>query len=256
VNEKRTGVVWLKLNRPSKLNALTEEVGTQFQKAIAQLNEMEDIRSVILTGEGHAFSAGGDIDFLLDRRNHSIEENTKTMKHFYSRYLTLRDLKVPTIAAINGPAVGAGLCVAMACDIRVASKSAKMSVNFVKLGIHPGLAATYFLPKVAGSQVAAYMLMTGAMITGEKAQELGIVLEACEKEDVADRALAIARSIAESSPVAVKAVTSTLRAQADDLEAAIDREAFVQSQTYAEDDMIEGLQAVREKRKANFERKE
>eukprot|EP00339_Tiarina_fusa_P023631 CAMPEP_0117081712 /NCGR_PEP_ID=MMETSP0472-20121206/57566_1 /TAXON_ID=693140 ORGANISM="Tiarina fusus, Strain LIS" /NCGR_SAMPLE_ID=MMETSP0472 /ASSEMBLY_ACC=CAM_ASM_000603 /LENGTH=171 /DNA_ID=CAMNT_0004809703 /DNA_START=109 /DNA_END=621 /DNA_ORIENTATION=+ len=171
---------------------------------------MEDIRSVIITGEGSAFSAGGDIDFLLDRRNFSVEENTKVMKQFYSRYLTLRDLKVPTIAAINGPAVGAGMCIAMACDLRIASKTAKMSLNFVKLGIHPGLAATYFLPKVAGSQTAAYMLMTGAMITGEKAKELGIVLETCEKEGVADRALQIAREIAYSSPVAVQAVTSTL----------------------------------------------
>ena len=83
---------------PIQLNALTVDFGKQFEKTIKQLNEMDDLRSVIITGEGKAFSAGGDIDFLLDRRNHTIEENTKVMKQFYSRYLTLRTLKVPVIA--------------------------------------------------------------------------------------------------------------------------------------------------------------
>jgi len=128
-----------------------------------------------------------------------------------------------------------------------------MGVNFAKLGIHPGLAATYFLPKVAGPQVAAYMLMTGSLVSGEKAQELGLVLEAVEPEQVLPRSLEIARDMAAASPIAVRAITETLRGQTPDLEAAIDREAFAQSKTYQGQDMTEGLNAVMEKRKPHFQ---
>lgn len=86
--------------RTRKLNALTEDFGVEFQHTIEKLNQMENIKSVIITGEGKAFSAGGDIDFLLDRRNYSLEENTKVMKAFYDRYLSVRTLKVPTIAGL------------------------------------------------------------------------------------------------------------------------------------------------------------
>ncbi len=95
---KQTGVVVLKLNRPEKFNSLTEEVGASFQTHIETLSHRSDLRAIVLTGEGKAFSAGGDLDFLLDRQNYSIEQNTNTMHAFYTRYLSIRSIPVPVIA--------------------------------------------------------------------------------------------------------------------------------------------------------------
>lgn len=109
-----------------------------------------------LQGAGKAFSAGGDLDWLLARHRDTPENNIRIMQEFYQKFLVLRSLPMPVIAAINGPAVGAGLCMALGgADIRVASKSARMGVTFTKLGLHPGMAATHFLPNIVGPQVTS-----------------------------------------------------------------------------------------------------
>ena len=108
----------------------------------------------MLPGAGKAFSAGGDLEWLLARHRDTPDNNIRIMQEFYKKFLVLRSLPVPVIAAINGPAVGAGLCLAMGgADIRVASNNARMGVTFTKLGLHPGMAATHFLPTIVGPQV-------------------------------------------------------------------------------------------------------
>lgn len=248
------GVHLVRLNRPDKLNSLTVEVGEQFEAVVGELKQTKGLRAVVLTGEGRAFSAGGDLQFLLDRAEHNVQDNAAEMLRFYSRFLSLRSIPVPVIAAINGAAVGAGMCLAMACDMRVALGKAKMSVNFTRIGIHPGLAATHFLPMVAGPQFAAKMLLTGGMITGEEARARGLVLDTYEtQEEVLDAAMSLAKEIAEASPVAVKEVTETLRnSTGQGLDQALQREASAQGVTYNAPDMIEGLAAVREKRTPNY----
>ena len=185
-------VAVLTLNAPSKLNALSEDMGDELMEHVMTLQQNESVRCCVVTGAGKAFSAGGDLQFLMDRHNDSPENNISVMEKFYKRFLCLRKLPVPVIGAINGPAVGAGFCLGMfgkisgrfhyapsklsflilisvipstlalgGCDIRVASSKAKMGLTFVKLGLHPGMAATHFLPLIAGPQVAADLLLTG-----------------------------------------------------------------------------------------------
>eukprot|EP00041_Stephanoeca_diplocostata_P013573 m.238329 g.238329 ORF g.238329 m.238329 type:complete len:182 (+) comp19388_c0_seq6:560-1105(+) len=145
----------------------------------------------------------GDMKFLKDRTESDALSNAETMRAFYERFLCVRSLDVPTIAAINGHAIGAGLCVACACDIRVCATTAKMGWTFVGLGLHPGMAATHFTPQIIGHQQAARWLLTGDTFTGDEAVAMGLVVEATESERVVPRALELADTIARQGGDAV-----------------------------------------------------
>eukprot|EP01104_Vermistella_antarctica_P009769 TRINITY_DN2542_c0_g1_i1.p1 TRINITY_DN2542_c0_g1~~TRINITY_DN2542_c0_g1_i1.p1 ORF type:complete len:313 (+),score=40.85 TRINITY_DN2542_c0_g1_i1:29-940(+) len=248
-------VVIITFNRPKNLNALSQNLGDSFKNVIEDISTKTDgsVRCVVVTGAGRAFSAGGDLDFLQKRQVTASEENSRTMLAFYKRFLHVRTLPVPVIACINGPAVGAGMCLTLACDMRVAAKDAKMSVNFVRLGLHPGMASTHFLAKICGPQQASRLLLTGETITGEEAKDLGIVVDAVEKEQVLERALVLARSVAAAAPEAVRATVRSLRLQQDvGMEQAIQREADAQAHSYTSADYKEGISAIIERRKPNF----
>lgn len=137
-------------------------MGQEFEQVVDTIaTSREDIRAVVLTGAGKGFSAGGDINWLMERHAAEPHHNVDTMRRFYSMYLSVRRIPVPVISAINGAAVGAGLCLTLATDIRVAAKEAKLGFSFVHLGLHPGMAGTFFLPKVVPQQVANRLLLTG-----------------------------------------------------------------------------------------------
>jgi len=245
-------VAVITLNNPSKLNALTEDMGNELTAKVGELQEKKGLRAAILTGAGKAFSAGGDLNWLLERHRDTAENNISVMQEFYKKFLVMRNLPVPVIAAINGPAVGAGLCLAVGgADIRVASSTARMGVTFTKLGLHPGMAATHFLPAVVGPQHAADLLLTGRLVTAEEALSMGLVAR------VEDDALGVARLIAAdlctSAPVAVQTLVTTLRERGSSgLEAAYLREATAQSVCYPTRDLKEGVIALQERRKPTF----
>ena len=136
------------------MNALTEPMGDALTAVVTRLQSDPGVRCAVLTGAGRAFSAGGDLDWLMQRHRDTPENNISVMTKFYKRFLVMRQIPVPVIAAINGPAIGAGLCLAVGgADVRVASSGAKLGVTFTKLGLHPGMAATHFLPQLVGPQV-------------------------------------------------------------------------------------------------------
>jgi len=250
--ERNDQVAVITLNNPSKLNALTEDMGNELTASVGELLGKKELRAAILTGAGKAFSAGGDLAWLLERHGDTAENNIRVMQEFYKKFLVMRDLPVPVIAAINGPAVGAGLCLAVGgADIRVASASARMGVTFTKLGLHPGMAATHFLPALVGPQHAADLLLTGRLVTAQEALSMGLVAR------VGDDALELARQIAAdlctSAPVSVRTLVTTLRDQGSrGLEAAYLREATAQSVCYPTRDLKEGVTALQERRKPTF----
>jgi len=240
------------LNNPSKLNALTEPMGDALIATVEELKENKVMRAVVLTGSGKAFSAGGDLEFLLDRHRDTPENNIEIMQGFYRRFLIMRALPVPVIGAINGAAIGAGLCLALGgCDIRVASTQAQMGLTFVKLGLHPGMAATHFLPQIAGPQVASELMLTGKVIGAAEAKAKNIVA------DVADDALALAMDMAAdiclAAPVSVQTCVQTLRGQQNvGLAEAFLREATAQSICYPTADLERGVRALQQKTKPVF----
>jgi len=249
--ERRDRVALITLNRPSVLNAMTIEMGNEFESIVEKIGRDGDIGAVVVSGAGKAFSAGGDLQFLIDRHHDTPSRNAQIMRRFYQRFLCVRSLPVPVIAAINGPAVGAGLCFALACDIRIAAPQARLGVTFVGLGLHPGMGATHFLPAIVGPQVAARMLLTGELITGEQALTEGLI--AAVDDDPVTVAMGMADKIAHQGPVAVRTTARTLRNKLDEgLEQALWREADAQAQCYASTDLLEGVKAVQQKRKPTF----
>lgn len=243
----------LTLNVPEKLNALSVDVGIAFEERIQQVKKEKDLRAVVLTGAGNAFSAGGDLAFLDARASVTPKENADEMRRYYARFLSIRQVQVPVIAAINGSAVGAGMALASWCDLRVASEDAKLGVNFSRLGIHAGLGSTHVLPQVVGVQQANRLLLTGELISGAEAARIGLVAECVPKERVLPRALEMAQQIADNSPIAVQTTLQTLRSKQEvGLEQSLAREADQQALCYAHGDLTIGLQAVRDKKKPKF----
>eukprot|EP00966_Prymnesium_polylepis_P263317 6082123-Prymnesium_polylepis.1 len=250
-----TTVSVLTLNRPEKLNPMTAEMSDAMTKATDELAQLPaaELRAVVLTGAGRAFSAGGDMRFLNDRMNDTPTGNAEAMIAFYKRYLCIRKLPVPIVACINGPAIGAGLCFAMGADIKITCDTPRLGFTFVGLGLHPGMGATHTIAAACG-QVASQLLLTGDVLKGGEAQAIGLVCQSLPDADAAlEASVATARRIAAQSPLAVRATVKTLRASSDaGLEAALVREADAQAQSYASADFAEGLQALAEKRAPCF----
>jgi len=247
-------VAVLQFNNPGSLNALSVQMGDDIDKAINGI-DFTKTRVVIVTGVGRAFSAGGDLQFLRDRATCEVENNASIMRNFYSLFLTPFRVRipVPTIAAVNGAAIGAGLCLALAMDLRIVAKSAKLGVSFTNLGLHPGMGSTHFLPLIVGHQQAARLLLTAEHISGAEAEKMGLALEAVEDDAVMSRALALASKIASQSPNAVRATTLSLRMNTSaGLERALQREADAQAVCYATKEYSEGLASIIEKRPPSF----
>ncbi len=258
---REDGVAVLTFNDPDRLNAMSEAMGQAIQDAVAALRDDSDVRAVVLTGAGRAFSAGGDLDMLVrmneagraDAGGPTRANNRDFMGRFYRMYLSVRDLPVPTIAAINGAAVGAGCCVSLGCDFRIVAKEAKVGLNFNRLGIHPGMAATWTLPRLVGPAHAAELLYTGKLVDGDEAARIGLANRAVPRDTVLEDALATASLIAEGAPQAIRGSKRSLSgSDKRTLDEQLDTEAHEQSLNYETSDLAEGLSAVREKRTPKF----
>ena len=264
IERRPDGVALLTLNDPERLNAMTEAMGGAIQGAVGALKDDASVRAVVLTGAGRAFSAGGDLEMLgrmtrdgnADPGGPTRARHEAFMRRFYSLYLTVRDLPQPTVAALNGPAIGAGFCVALACDIRVAAAEAKLGLNFTRLGIHPGMAATWTLPRIVGPAHAAELIYTGRLIDGSEAARIGLANRALPREEVLPAALALAAEIAEAAPLAVRGAKRSLGlTERSEISDQLAQEAAEQARCYESADLLEGLAAVREKRTPRFQGK-
>jgi enoyl-CoA hydratase/carnithine racemase len=245
-------IATLTLNLPDKRNAMSEEMTEVFPLAVQRIKEAGDVRAVIVTGAGKAFCAGGDLDFLHtgERDVPSLREK---MTNFYPQFLSLLDLDIPSIAAINGPAIGAGMCLALMCDMRVADAEAPMGMTFVRIGLHPGMMGTALLGRAVPHTWAAELLYTGRIVTGAEALQMGLVNRAVPADRVIAEARALAEQVAINAPLALRYVKQGLRRAFQAVaEEATSWEGFAQPVTMATDDVVEGLQAVRERRPPDF----
>jgi enoyl-CoA hydratase len=248
------GVVVLTLDNPDQRNAMSASMTAAWEASVAALATDRDVRVVVVTGAGSAFCSGGDPRWIAGEPDAPVHRLRDRMMGFYRAWLTVRRLEVPTIAAINGPAVGAGLCLALACDIRYAAESARMSVPFVHLGMHAGMGASYSLPNVVGVARARELLLTGRMVGAEEALRIGLVSEVLGDEGFRDAVLQRARGIAATAPVASRLTKVALRDGGHaGFDTALEWEALAQPVTLATEDLQEGVRAAREKRPPRFQ---
>jgi enoyl-CoA hydratase/carnithine racemase len=246
-------VARLVLDNPAQRNAMSEEMTASWGRAIDELSADRDVRVVVVTGEGTAFCAGGDPRWIASEPDASVDRLRTRMIGFYRAWLGIRRLEVPTVAAVNGPAVGAGLCLALACDIRYAAAGATLSAPFVRLGMNPGMASTYLLPDVVGDANARELLLTGRSVDADEARQLGLVARVFADDEFAARVQEIAEGIAGTAPIASRYTTVALRNGGHrDLESAVQWEALAQPITLATADLQEGVRAARDKRPPEF----
>ncbi len=247
------GVVLVRLDVPDRRNAMTEGLTAAWASAMAELAADPGLRCVAVTGEGPAFCAGGDLSWLEESGSMTPERLRTRMLPFYRSWLRIRDLEVPTIAVLNGAAVGAGLALALACDLRYAAADAALSMPFTSLGIHAGMASTWLLPEVAGLAVAREMLLTGRVVTGAEAVPLGLVNRAFPAESLREQALAIAATVATRAPIATRLTKVALASGGHaSFGAALTWESVAQPLTMATSDLQEGVRAARERRQPRF----
>ena len=252
--ERREGAVALvTLDLPERRNMMSGPMTASWSRLMADLAGDAELRCLVVTGAGSAFCSGGDTSWIASEPEAAVADLRARMLPFYRTWLAVRSLEVPTIAAVNGPAIGAGLALALACDLRYAAEESVLAAPFTALGMHPGMATTWLLPEVVGLAAARELLLTGRRVTGVEAQAMGLVNRAVPRADVLPVALEAAAAVAGSAPVAARLTTMALRdGGARSLEAAVQWEALAQPVTLATDDLREGLTAAREKRAPRF----
>lgn len=249
-----SGVVLLTLDNPDQRNAMSDAMTAAWTAAVDALAADPSVRCVVVTGEGSAFCSGGNPQWIAGEPDATVDELRTRMIGFYRAWLSIRRLEVPTIAAVNGPAVGAGMCLALAADIRYASPRARFSLPFVRLGMHAGMAATYLLPNVVGPGHARELLLTGRTVEADEALRIGLVSRVFEEDSFVDDVLAVAGEIAQTAPIPSRLTKlALLHGGHADFEASIQWEALAQPVTLATRDLQEGIRAAAEKRAPRFE---
>lgn len=259
--EKRGHVAILTINRPDAMNALgAPGDGDQVAEVCAAVNADTDVRCAILTGSGRAFSAGGNVKAMKAREGAfggsavGIRENYRNNIHRIVR--SIYGLEVPSIAAVNGPAIGLGCDVACMTDIRIAADTAKMGVTFLKLGLIPGDGGAWLLPRTIGMSRAAELLFTGDVIDAQTACDWGLVSKVVPGETLMGEAMALAERIAQQPPHALRLAKSLLKhGQSTSYDTLLEMSAASQAICHLTEDHMEGVDALLEKRPAVFKGK-
>jgi enoyl-CoA hydratase len=247
------GVVLATLDWPERRNAMSLPATDAWVRLVGLLREDASARVLVVTGAGRVFSSGGDTSWIISEPDATVAELRLRMIAYYDAWLAVRELEIPTVAALNGAAVGAAAALALACDIRYAAASARFSVPFTVLGMHPGMGTTFLLPEVVGTAAARELLLTGRMIDSEEMLRLGLVSSVSGDDGFVEGVLRAAHAIAATAPVAARLTKVALaRGPHADLEAARQWEALAQSVTLTTDDIREGIAAAREKRRPRF----
>ena len=255
--EVKDAVATLTLNRPERLNALGDTLRDDLHDAVLRASGDPEVRVMVITGAGKGFCSGGDVKAMneaKESRHGAPDPGEGGAARATARLLAMRDAPQPIIAAVNGAAAGAGMNLALGCDIRLASTAARFGETFVKRGLHPDWGGTYFLPRLVGMAKAAEMIFTGDMIDAAEALRLGIVSAVYAPEELmpADlRARAAHRGGPARSPSASPSGRSTTTWNTD-LRGGLEFETFAQNICFETEDAREGIRAFVEKRPPQF----
>jgi enoyl-CoA hydratase/carnithine racemase len=251
--EQRDKIAILTLNRPESLNSLNFKMKEEFAEIVTQLQNNQEARVLILTGQGGSFCTGGDLKSTFDMYNAPPDQAQRNAFNFYKSFLSLKSLEIPTIAVIQGHTIGAGLCLAMSCDMIIASRDTKMSMSFIKIGINPGMGGTYFLPRLVGTAKALELCLIGEPIDAEEALRIGLVNHVVDSEQLMEFSLDFAGRIANNPPVPVRLIKKAIYGGLNkDLFEEVTFASFAQVTCTSTGDMQEAIAAFKEKRTPSF----
>lgn len=262
------GIGTIKLNRPESLNAFSLNMIENWIDALTEVRDNDDIRVLVLTGNGKAFCAGGDIkaikngngfldlsgDESKDFSTTGLKRKNSLWKYVQRIPLLMHEIDKPTIAAINGDAIGAGLDMALQCDIRIASDSARLGEGYVKLGLVPGDGGGYYLPRIVGLDKALELLWTGKLIHAQEAKEIGLVTKVFHSDQLLNETYQFAQQLANGPQQAIRLIKRTVyQGLNSDLKTSLDLVSSFMGLVTEHSDYKEGVRALIEKRKPNFE---
>jgi len=253
--KKEDRVATIMLNRPDSLNALGGTMREDIIDAIRDVKKDKNIGALVITGAGRAFCAGGNVK-EMEKMSHevSLVERRDFIRNVSHRIITeIRDLEKPVIASINGHAIGAGCCIALACDMRIASEKAKLGVTFINVGLVSDYGGLYFLPKLVGTAKAMELYFTGQVIDAREAERIGMVNKAVPPEELEKATYEMAGMIAKKAPIALGMIKEVLyKGLNSDLVTELDMEATSQCICLKTEDHIEGVRALLKKREPVF----
>jgi 2-(1,2-epoxy-1,2-dihydrophenyl)acetyl-CoA isomerase len=253
--EKENSVAWLILNRPEKLNSLVGNAREEILDALSQASKDDLIRAICITGAGKGFCAGGDINYMSKLQAENNIEAFKVLLERGREIVTkVRSIEKPVIAMINGVAAGAGVNLALASDIRIASFSARFSQAFIKIGLHPDWGGTFFLPRLIGTARACEMMFTGDVIDAQTAYELGLVNKIVPDNELKLRTQELLEKLVARPRKALALAKRAIYQGAEGtLSQALDYETLAQTECFQSEDAKEGIKAFLERREPNFQ---
>jgi 2-(1,2-epoxy-1,2-dihydrophenyl)acetyl-CoA isomerase len=246
-------VATLTINRPERKNALGPAEWSALYEELLAIREEKGIRAILVRGAGGSFCAGGDLRTMTERLEWPVAVREQQLRRDAQVVTMLHEFPAPVIAEIDGPCMGAGLALALACDLRIAAESASFGAVFHRVGLTADFGLSWLLPKAVGAGRAAELLFTAEVIRAARAQEIGIVQRVVKKEQLIDESLALCQRIADGPPLAQAMTKDALRhAETCDLRAAIAWEAKAQTLVGKSRDAAEGVAAFLGKRAPQF----
>jgi 2-(1,2-epoxy-1,2-dihydrophenyl)acetyl-CoA isomerase len=255
--EAADGIATITLNRPDTLNAFANQMRQELAAALRGLGERDDVHVIVITGAGKGFCAGADVTFtkkLVDSRD---EDGLRALVGAgRDVVIAVREAPQPVIAAVNGPAAGAGASLALACDLRIGSDRASFGLTFTRVGLHPDWGGTFFLPRLVGTAASAEMIFSGSMVKAEEAHRLGIFNRVVPHDELANETELLARSLAAKPQLTLRLAKQAInRSLAAGLEEMLAFEEEAQIRCAFSEDGAEGLTAFVEKREPRFGKK-
>ncbi|MGV6874195.1 enoyl-CoA hydratase [Pseudochelatococcus sp. B33] len=247
------GIAWLTLNRPERMNALSPDLVEALLAALERLAADQGIAAVVLTGAGRAFCAGGDVKGMSAGMDRGFETRLNILNRVHRIPHLLHTMPKPTIAVVNGAAVGAGLSLALACDFRIVARSARLSTGFARIALSGDYGGTWFLTRLVGTERARALYYFSTMIEGDEAGRIGMATEVVGDDALAGAAQAFAARFRDGPSLAIGYMKTNLNAaETRSLDAVLALEALHQARVALSEDHREGVAAFSEKRAPRF----